>query len=60
LRDAEKRTRELAAQGFFCGIQTGGVVHAAVREAIDNDLSGDILVISGDAGWKNMDKLVSL
>ena len=60
LSDAEKRTRELAAQGFFCGIQTGGVVHAAVREAIDNDLSGDILVISGDAGWKNMDKLVSL
>jgi cysteine synthase len=60
LRDAENRTRELAAQGFFCGIQTGGVVHAAVRESIDNDFSGDVLVISGDAGWKNMDKLVSL
>lgn len=60
LDQAETRTRELAAQGFFCGVQTGGVVQAAVREAIESDLSGDIVAISGDAGWKNMDKLAKL
>jgi [CysO sulfur-carrier protein]-thiocarboxylate-dependent cysteine synthase len=60
LRDAEARTRELAGQGFFCGIQTGGVVQAALREVIESDLDGDIVVISGDAGWKNMDKLAAL
>jgi cysteine synthase len=60
LGEAETRTRELASQGFFCGIQTGGVVQAAVREAIENDLRGDIVVIAGDTGWKNMDRLASL
>ena len=52
--------RSLAAQGFFCGIQTGGVVDAAVRAAIELNLDGDVLAISGDAGWKNMDKLAVL
>lgn len=60
LKNAESRTRELSYRGFFCGIQTGGVVDAAVRDVIESELDGDILVISGDAGWKNMDKLISL
>jgi cysteine synthase len=60
LGEAESRTRELAAQGFFCGVQTGGVVQAAVREAIESEVDGDIVAISGDAGWKNMDKLAKL
>lgn len=57
---ARDRTRDLAKQGFFCGIQTGGVVDSAVRAAMEQNLSGDIIAISGDAGWKNMDKLAAL
>src|SRR5262245_42932740 len=60
LEQAQIRTRDLAKQGFFCGVQTGGVVDAAVRSAIELGLEGDVVAISGDAGWKNMDKLVGL
>jgi len=60
LESAKARTRELTRQGFYCGIQTGGVAHAAIKIAIENDLRGDVVVISGDAGWKNMDKLAEL
>ncbi len=44
---------ELASRGVFCGPQTGAVVVAALRLADELDLGGDIVVISGDAGWKN-------
>ena len=60
LEQAQERTRSLARQGFFCGTQTGGVVDAAVRAAMEMHLDGDVLAISGDAGWKNMDKLVAM
>jgi cysteine synthase len=55
--DAVSRTRQLADQGFFVGLQTGGVVQAAIDAARALDISGDIIVISGDSGWKNMDAL---
>lgn len=55
--NAVRRTREIIEQGFFVGLQTGGVVHAAIEAARDMDLAGDIVVISGDSGWKNMDAL---
>jgi [CysO sulfur-carrier protein]-thiocarboxylate-dependent cysteine synthase len=55
--DAVKRTGELAYQGFFVGLQTGGVVQAAIHAARALDISGDIVAISGDSGWKNMDVL---
>lgn len=57
---AVKRILSLREQGFFCGLQTGAVVEAAVRYSIENKIAGDVVVVSGDAGWKNMDKLGAL
>jgi [CysO sulfur-carrier protein]-thiocarboxylate-dependent cysteine synthase len=59
-KDAVVRVKELAKQGFFVGIQTGAV-YQGLLDAVNNlNLSGDVLIISGDAGWKNMDKLITL
>lgn len=55
--DAAMRTQQLLDRGFFVGLQTGGVVHAAIETARELDISGDIVAISGDSGWKNMDAL---
>ncbi len=55
--DAAEMTRKLIDKGFFVGLQTGGVVQAAVSAARTFDISGDIVAISGDTGWKNMDAL---
>jgi len=45
--------RTAVAAGLFCGPQTGAVLVAALQIADELDLSDDIVVISGDAGWKN-------
>jgi cysteine synthase len=58
--DAVRQARALLDQGFFVGLQTGGVVQAAIQTARSRGLSGDIAVISGDAGWKNMDPLTKV
>ena len=55
--DAVYRARQLADQGFFVGLQTGGVVQAAIDVAQALDISGDIVAISGDSGWKNVEPL---
>jgi cysteine synthase len=60
LQQAQERTKNLAKQGFFCGIQTGAVMEAAIRAATEMNLDGDVLIISGDSGWKNMDKLAAM
>ncbi len=57
LEPAKEFTRLAADQGIFAGWQTGGVLHAAVTIAQERGLTGDIVAISGDAGWKNMEKL---
>lgn len=54
---AKLYTRLAADQGIFAGWQTGGVIHAAVTVARERGLAGDVVVVSGDAGWKNLDKL---
>lgn len=59
LEEATLRTRELAAQGFFCGLQTGAVVHALIRSARESGLTGDAVAISGDTGWKNLKILMA-
>ncbi len=59
-RDAIQRTLELREQGFFCGLQTGGVFHAALTAIATMRVRGDVVAISGDSGWKNMDKLLHL
>jgi cysteine synthase len=60
LAEAEKRTKELAAQGIFVGIQGGGVLHAAIDAINRNHIKGDVVMVIGDSGWKNMDKLKAL
>lgn len=49
--------RHLSSVGLFTGLQTYAVVAAALRAARSGELRGDILLISGDTGWKNMDAL---
>jgi cysteine synthase len=57
-RDALKRSAELRDQGVFCGLQTGGVLGAAVAAINDLKVKGDVVILSGDSGWKNMEKLL--
>lgn len=56
---AKTYTRLAADQGIFTGWQTGGVLYAAVSVAEERGIVGDVVVISGDSGWKNMDKLTN-
>ncbi|HEU0076680.1 MAG TPA: cysteine synthase family protein [Longimicrobiaceae bacterium] len=56
--DAVGGTLLLRDQGVFAGIQTGGVLHAAETAARDLGATGDVVFISGDSGWKNVDKLL--
>jgi cysteine synthase len=59
-QDAMRRTAQLKEQGLFCGLQTGGVLHAAIAAIQKFDVTGDVMILSGDTGWKNLDKLLSL
>lgn len=59
-QDAARRTLLLKNQGLFCGLQTGGVLHAALASVADLGVDGDVVIISGDTGWKNVDKLMQL
>jgi cysteine synthase len=58
LNAARARTHQAAKQGIFAGLQTGGVIEAAIAVAKARCLTGDIVAISGDSGWKNMEKLI--
>jgi cysteine synthase len=49
--------RHLSATGLFGGLQTCAVIAAAWNAAGACGLHGDVVVISGDTGWKNMDAL---
>lgn len=51
--DALARTRELAASGLYCGPQTGAVIVGALEAAAELGISSGIVIITGDAGWKN-------
>ena len=60
LESAMEGTKKLQTQGFYVGIQTGAV-YSGMMEAIDNlGIKGNIVMISGDAGWKNLDKLLAI
>ena len=59
-KDAIFRTTQLRDQGLFCGLQTGGILHAALMVASSRRIKGTIVLISGDSGWKNLDKLVMI
>jgi cysteine synthase len=58
--DAVRKTILLRDQGVFGGLQTGGVLHAALTVARELEVEGDVVALSGDTGWKNMEKLISL
>ncbi len=57
---AEERTRQLRKQGVFAGFQAGGVLETLIRGVKKFGIGGDVVMIIGDAGWKNMDKLKSM
>lgn len=48
---------ELRDQGVFAGLQTGGVFFAARQFIRQRNLKGNVVILSGDSGWKNLDKL---
>jgi cysteine synthase len=56
-QDAVVATRELMSRGLFGGLQTGATVCAAIRAVREFEPRGDVVVISGDTGWKNVDAL---
>jgi len=60
LNQSIERVKELRKQGFYVGVQTGAVYQGMIDAIKELKIKGKVLVISGDAGWKNMDKLLSL
>ena len=55
--DAKKNILDFRKYGLYAGIQTGGVIQGAKDAINELDIAGDILLISGDSGWKNSDIL---
>jgi cysteine synthase len=54
------RTRQLRDRGVFAGLQTGGVFEATIRAVRELGIAGDVVLLSGDSGFKNMEKLRTL
>src|SRR5579863_2485984 len=57
---AAAQTRQLRDHGVFAGLQTGGVFEATVRAVRELGVRGEVVMLSGDSGWKNMEKLLAL
>lgn len=55
--EAVSVARQLTPVGVFGGLQTCAVIAAAWRLIESHKLRGDVVAISGDTGWKNMDSL---
>jgi len=56
--EAIDMARSFTTAGVFGGLQTYAVIAAAWRLIESYELHGDIVAISGDTGWKNMDSLM--
>jgi cysteine synthase len=56
--EAVDTARLLTPVGVFGGLQTYAVIAAAWQLIESHKLSGDVVAISGDTGWKNMDSLM--
>lgn len=56
-QQAIKRVQDVSKAGFFVGHQTGGVVESAISIIKKYNITGNVVVISGDIGWKNMEHL---
>jgi hypothetical protein len=50
----------LPRAGAFGGLQTAGVVAAACRAVESRGLQGDVVLLSGDSGWENIETLGGL
>jgi [CysO sulfur-carrier protein]-thiocarboxylate-dependent cysteine synthase len=48
---------ELKKQGFFCGPQTAALLKATKTLIDKKKITGNIVLISGDSGWKNFEDL---
>jgi cysteine synthase len=59
LEQAKQRTFQLKEQGIFAGFQAGGVLEATINAIIKYNISGNVVAIIGDSGWKNMEKLMN-
>jgi|SRR5215213_257824 len=57
---AARRTIQLRDQGIFTGLQTGAVLHAALEYISKFNVVGDVVLLSGDTGWKNLGRLLTL
>lgn len=57
MEDAVKRTYELKEKGLYVGFQTGCVCQGMLEAIKELNIKGNVLVLSGDSGWKNTDKL---
>lgn len=55
--EAVGMARLLTPAGLFGGLQTCAVIAAAWQLIESHGLSGNVVAISGDTGWKNMDSL---
>jgi [CysO sulfur-carrier protein]-thiocarboxylate-dependent cysteine synthase len=59
-QDAARQTMHLRDQGIFTGLQSGAVLHAALECIREFDVDGDVVILSGDTGWKNLGRLLTL
>ncbi len=57
--EAIERCLELRQKGIFVGPQGGGVLQAAMVAIDENNLNGKFVLIMGDSGFKNLDKLIA-
>jgi [CysO sulfur-carrier protein]-thiocarboxylate-dependent cysteine synthase len=60
LIDACKMVDLMKKKGLYVGIQTGGVYAGYIKAAQKLNIQGNVVLISGDSGWKNMDKLINM
>lgn len=56
--EAIKQVNYLRQEGLYVGPQTGSVFNGAIKVLKRNKIQGKVLLISGDSGWKNMQRLV--
>lgn len=59
VRNALRTLSETVRNGLSCGPQTGAVLHAALLAADEYAVDDGIVVLSGDAGWKNWDLIIN-
>jgi [CysO sulfur-carrier protein]-thiocarboxylate-dependent cysteine synthase len=57
IKDAQEQLLYLRDNGFFVGIQTGGILAGMLDGIKKLDITGKVVIVSGDAGWKGQKSL---